>query len=113
MAQDAALESGVDAEIIDLRTIDPPGLDWATIEASVRKTNALLIVERNARGTSIGARIASDAQMRLFDWLDHEIIHVTGAEAAPVVSRVLERAALADVHDVVEALHTLDRRKAR
>ena len=107
-ACEAAVLSGVDAEVIDLRTIDPLGLDWASIEASVRKTNVLIIAERNARSTSIGARIASEAQRRLFDWLDHEIIHVTGAEAAPVVSEVLEHAALADAKTIEAALRHLE-----
>ncbi|OZB33374.1 MAG: MFS transporter [Ferrovum sp. 34-44-207] len=107
-ACEAAELSGVDAEVIDLRTIDPLGLDWAAVEASVKKTNVLMIAERNARGTSIGSRIANEAQQRLFDWLDHEIIHVTGAEAAPVVSKVLEHAALADAETIEAALRRLD-----
>ena len=42
---DAAEASGVDAEVIDLRWLDPASLDWDTIEASVKKTNKVLIVE--------------------------------------------------------------------
>ena len=53
---DVVEASGLDAEIVDLRTLDPLGLDWETIEASVRKTNRLLIVEQTARGTSHGGR---------------------------------------------------------
>lgn len=98
---------GVNAEVIDLRTLDPLGLDWETIEASVRRTNALMVVERTTRGTSIGAPIVRDAQARLFDWLDHEIEHITGANASPVVSRVLERAALGDADAVEAALKAL------
>jgi 2-oxoisovalerate dehydrogenase E1 component len=92
---DVAHETGADAEIIDLRTLDPLGLDWATIETSVRKTNRLLIVEQTARGTSHGARIAQEAQERLFDWLDAPVMRVTGTQSAPVVSKPLELAALA------------------
>ncbi|MEX0730997.1 MAG: thiamine pyrophosphate-dependent enzyme [Aquisalimonadaceae bacterium] len=100
-------ERGLDAEVIDLRTLDPMGLDWETIEQSVKRTNALMIVERTTRGTSIGSRIVSDAQSRLFDWLDHEIVHVTGAHASPVVSKVLEQAALADAGKVESELRAL------
>ena len=82
-------------EVVDLRTLDPLGLDWETIEQSVRKTNRLLIVEQTARGTSHGARIAQEAQERLFDWLDAPIMRVTGTQSAPVVSKPLELAALA------------------
>jgi 2-oxoisovalerate dehydrogenase E1 component len=105
----AADRTNVDAEVIDLRTLDPLGMDWETIERSVRKTNALMIVEQTTRGTSIGSRIVSDAQSRLFDWLDHQIIHVTGANSSPVVSKVLERAALAGPESVEAALRDLDR----
>jgi 2-oxoisovalerate dehydrogenase E1 component len=94
----------VDAEVIDLRTLDPLGLDWDTIEASVCRTNVLLVVEQTARGTSIGSRIVSDAQLRLFNWLDHEILHITGSNASPVVSKVLEAAALASQDTVEQAL---------
>jgi 2-oxoisovalerate dehydrogenase E1 component len=103
-----AERTGIDAEVIDLRTLDPLGLDWATIEQSVRRTNALMVVEQTTRGTSIGSRIVSDAQNRLFDWLDHEILHVTGANCSPVVSKVLERASLADAPAVEAALRRLD-----
>ena len=106
----AAESTGVDAEVIDLRSLDPMGLDWATIEQSVRRTHVLLIVEQTSRGTSIGSRIVSDAQARFFDALDHEIVHVTGSHSAPVVSKVLERAALAGQGDVERALRYVDGR---
>ncbi|EKF44516.1 transketolase, C-terminal domain-containing protein 1 [Nitratireductor indicus C115] len=102
---------GFDAEVIDLRTIDPLGVDWETIAESVRRTNALMIVERTTRGTSIGSRMVSDAQSRLFDWLDHEIIHVSGTESSAVVSKVLEEAAFAGAEAVEEALKQLVRRQ--
>ena len=109
----AAERTGIDAEVIDLRTLDPLGLDWETIEASVRRTNALMIAEQTTRGTSIGARIAADAQLRFFDALDHEIVHVSGSHASPVVSKVLERAALAGEAEVEVALRDIDRRRGR
>ncbi len=103
----AAEETGIDAEVIDLRSLDPLGLDWETIEASVRKTNRLIIAEQTARGTGHGARIAQEAQERLFDWLDHEILRVCGTESAPVVSKVLESAALAGQAEVAATLKRL------
>jgi 2-oxoisovalerate dehydrogenase E1 component len=109
---DAAEKSGIDAEVIDLRTLDPLGLDWETISTSVKKTNRLIVVEQTARGPSLGARIVQEAQEKLFDWLDHEILRVSGSQAAPVVSKVLEKAALADVDDVVAGLHALTGRQA-
>eukprot|EP00752_Nemacystus_decipiens_P001173 g1173.t1 len=90
-----AENAGIDAEVIDLRTLDPLGMDWETIARSVRKTNRLVVAEQTTTGTGIGARIVQEAQERLFDWLDHEVIRVAGAQSSPVVSKVLERAALA------------------
>lgn len=103
----AAEDSGIDAEVIDLRSLDPLGLDWETIGASVRRTNRLLIAEQTARGTGHGARIAQEAQERLFDWLDHEIVRVSGTDSAPVVSRVLELAALGDRAKIVAGLQAV------
>lgn len=101
---EVADSAGLDAEVIDLRTLDPLGLDWESIEASVRKTNALLMVEQTTRGTSIGSRIINDAQRKLFNLLDYEILHVTGTESSAVVSKVLEEAAFATAKDVEVAL---------
>lgn len=103
----AAEEADVDAEVIDLRTLDPLGLDWDTIGDSVRRTNRVVIVEQTARGTGHGARIAQELQERLFDWLDHPVERVTGTNSAPVVSKVLERAALAGLPEVVRGLRSL------
>ena len=101
---DAADSAGIDAEVIDLRVLDPLGIDWPLIEASIQKTNRLIVVEENTRGTSHGARIVEEAQRRCFDWLDHEILRVSGTNSSPVVSKVLEDAALARQDDVVAGL---------
>ncbi len=103
----AAEETGIDAEILDLRTLDPLGIDWAAVEASLRRTNRVLIAEQVARGLSHGARIAQEIQERCFDWLDAEILRVTGSEASPVVSRPLNLAALGDAAKVAAALRRL------
>src|SRR3954453_20429012 len=84
---------GVHADLIDLRWLDRASLDWDTIEASVRKTNRVLIVEQGAIGTSYGGWLSDEIQRRLFDWLDAPIESGTGAEASPPISKVLERAA--------------------
>ncbi|MDQ2183920.1 thiamine pyrophosphate-dependent enzyme [Alcaligenaceae bacterium A4P071] len=95
---------GIDAEVIDLRTLDRASLDWDTIGASVRKTNNVLIVEQGARGTSYGAMLSDEIQRRLFDWLDQPVKRVTGGEASPSISKVLERAAFAGVEEVMDGL---------
>ncbi|WP_433686400.1 alpha-ketoacid dehydrogenase subunit alpha/beta [Micromonospora carbonacea] len=99
--------TGIDAEVIDLRWLDRASIDWDTIGASVRKTNRVLIAEQGALGTSYGGWLADEIQRRYFDWLDAPIERVTGGVASPSISKVLERAAIADVDDVVRGLTTL------
>jgi 2-oxoisovalerate dehydrogenase E1 component len=103
----AAESSGVDAEILDLRSLDLQGMDWEMITASIRRTNRVLIAEQAARGSGHGARWAAEIQERLLDWLDAEVVRVSGSEAAPVVSRPLNLAALGDAQKVVDALRRL------
>ncbi len=100
VAADAAEETGIDAEVVDLRSLDPLGLDWETIGASIRKTNRVVIVEQTARGTGHGARMAQEVQERFFDWLDAPVRRVCGTDSAPVVSKPLEAAALAGPAEV-------------
>ncbi|MFF4241376.1 thiamine pyrophosphate-dependent enzyme [Actinomadura geliboluensis] len=95
------------ADVIDLRWLDRASLDWDTIEASVRKTNRVLIVEQGAVGTSYGGWLADELQRRMFDWLDAPVERVTGAEASPSISKVLERAAIAKADEVVAALRSI------
>ncbi|WP_417241197.1 alpha-ketoacid dehydrogenase subunit alpha/beta [Celeribacter halophilus] len=91
---------GVDAEIIDLRSLDRAGLDWETIEASVEKTGNVLIVEQGVGGTSYGGWLSDELQRRCFDALDQPIKRVHGAEASPSISKVLEAAACARQQDI-------------
>jgi len=101
---EAVEQTGIDGEVIDLRWLDRASLDWATIGESIKKTNAVLIVEQGARGTSYGGWLADEIQRRFFDYLDQPIERVTGGEAAPSISKVLERAAIARTEEVVAGL---------
>lgn len=103
----AADETGIDAEVIDLRNLDHHGIDWDTIGASVEKTGRVIIAEQTASSMSMGATWADGLQSRFFDCLDHEIIRVTGGLAAPTVSAVLNRAALGTAADIREALQKI------
>jgi 2-oxoisovalerate dehydrogenase E1 component len=94
----------VDAEVIDLRWLDRASIDWETIGASIRKTNNVLIAEQGAVGTSYGGWLADEIQRRFFDWLDSPVQRVTGGEASPSISKVLERAAIAQSAEVAAAL---------
>lgn len=99
--------SGLDAEVIDLRWLDRASLDWETVGESIRKTNAVLIVEQGAQGTSYGGWLADEIQRRFFDWLDQPVERVTGSEASPSISKVLERAAIARTEEVVAGLERI------
>ncbi|MFG2357397.1 thiamine pyrophosphate-dependent enzyme [Streptomyces sp. NPDC048521] len=98
---------GIGADLIDLRWLDRASLDWKTIEESVRRTNRVLIVEQGARGTSYGSWLGDEISRRLFDWLDAPVQRVTGREASPSISKVLERAAIARTDEVVAALRAV------
>jgi 2-oxoisovalerate dehydrogenase E1 component len=108
-ALEAVEQAGVDAEVVDLRWLDRASIDWETIGASIQKTNNVLIAEQGALGTSYGGWLADEIQRRFFDWLDHPVQRVTGGEASPSISKVLERAAIAQAAEVAEALRTVSR----
>ena len=104
---EAVDETGLDADVIDLRWLDRASLDWETIGESIKKTNAVLIVEQGAQGTSYGGWLADEIQRRYFDWLDQPVQRVTGSEASPSISKVLERAAIARTEEVVAGIERL------
>jgi len=97
----------VDAEVIDLRWLDRASLDWDTIGESIRKTNNVLIAEQGALGTSYGGWLADEIQRRYFDWLDQPVQRLTGSEASPSISKVLERAAIARREEAAAAIRVV------
>jgi 2-oxoisovalerate dehydrogenase E1 component len=104
---EAVEQTGVDAEVVDLRWLDRASIDWDTIGASVRKTNRVVIAEQGAIGTSYGGWLADELQRRYFDWLDAPIERITGGVASPSISKVLERAAIARTEEVARRLPEL------
>jgi len=103
----AVEELGIDAEVIDLRWLDRASIDWDTIGDSIKKTNNMLIAEQGALGTSYGGWLADEIQRRFFDWLDQPIQRVTGGTASPSISKVLERAAIAQDAEVTTKLNEI------
>ncbi|RWA74672.1 pyruvate dehydrogenase complex E1 component subunit beta [Mesorhizobium sp.] len=93
---------GIDAEIIDLRTIRP--LDFDTIIASVKKTNRLVVVEEGFPQSSVGDHIASQVSQRAFDFLDAPVITIAGKDVPMPYAANLEKLALPNVGEVVEAV---------
>jgi 2-oxoisovalerate dehydrogenase E1 component len=100
-------ELGMNVDLIDLRWLDRASIDWETIGLSIKKTNNVIIVEQGARGTGYGAWLSDEIQRRFFDYLDQPVQRVTGKEASPSISKVLESAAIAGVAEVVEGLRNL------
>jgi 2-oxoisovalerate dehydrogenase E1 component len=96
---------GIDAEVVDLRSLDRAGIDWDTLETSIEKTGHVLIVEQGAVGTSYGGMLAAEIQNRYFDLLNGPVQRVHGAEASPSISKVLEAAACASAADIERALY--------
>ena len=93
---------GIDAEIIDLRTIRPMDLD--TVIASVRKTNRLVTVEEGFPQSSVGDFIANQVSRQAFDWLDAPVITITGKDVPMPYAANLEKLALPNVGEVIEAV---------
>ncbi|MHC4252694.1 MAG: alpha-ketoacid dehydrogenase subunit beta, partial [Planctomycetota bacterium] len=98
---------GIDAEVIDLRTLSMPDIDYGTIGESLRKTGRMVVVEQAPASNSIGARIAGECQRRFFDLLDGPVLCVTGADVPYPVSRALEAACVPGVGDVRRAVSDL------
>jgi len=96
---------GIDAEIIDLRSICP--LDFDTIIASVKKTNRLVVVEEGFPQSSVGDHIANQVSQRAFDFLDAPVITIAGKDVPMPYAANLEKLALPNVGEVVEAVKTV------
>jgi len=92
---------GIDAELIDLRTLRP--LDTATVIESVKKTNRVVTVEQGWPICSIGSEIASQVVEQAFDYLDAPPTKVTGRDVPMPYAANLEKLALPRVEDVVAA----------
>jgi pyruvate dehydrogenase E1 component beta subunit len=102
-----AHEHGVEAEVIDPRTLRP--LDLDTILASVRKTNRAVIVEEGWPHGGVGANLATLITEQAFDYLDAPVQRVTGADVHMPYSKRLEQAAIPhEEHVVKAALATLE-----
>lgn len=90
---------GIQAEIIDLRTIKP--LDIATVANSVRKTHRALVVEEGHQFAGIAAEVISQLQLLVFDELDAPIHRICQCETPMPYSKVLEKATMPSVERIV------------
>jgi len=93
---------GIDAEVIDLRTLRP--LDTATVLASLKKTNRMVVVEEGWPTCSISSEIVAVAMEQGFDDLDAPVLRVTNEDVPLPYAANLEKLALVDAKRVVEAV---------
>jgi pyruvate dehydrogenase E1 component beta subunit len=96
---------GIDAEIIDLRTLRP--LDIETVVASVQKTNRIVTVEQAWPVCSVGSEIAARVALDAFDYLDAPPTKVTGKDVPMPYAANLEKLALPTVEDVIQAVKSV------
>ncbi|MCW2967394.1 MAG: alpha-ketoacid dehydrogenase subunit beta [Solirubrobacteraceae bacterium] len=100
-AETLSADHGMEAEVIDPRTLRP--LDLDTILASVRKTNRCVIVEEGWPHGGVGANLAALIQEQAFDWLDAPVGRVTGADLPMPYSKPLEELSYPHEAQIVQA----------
>ena len=106
-AADRLAADGIQAEVVDPRTLVP--LDKATIIASVKKTGRLVVVHEAVKRGGFGGEIASVIAEEAFDYLDAPIKRVAGRNVPIAFNEVLERKAVPDLEDIAAAVRSLVR----
>jgi pyruvate dehydrogenase E1 component beta subunit len=101
-AAEELAKEGIEAEIVDLRTLRP--LDMAPVFASFQKTNRAVVVEEGWKSFGIGGEIASRIYEECFDYIDAPILRVAQDEVPLPYNRALEQAALPQAEDVIAAV---------
>ena len=100
-AAEELAKRGIDAEVINLRSLRP--FDTETIVASVKKTNRLVSVEEGWAFAGIGSELAAQMMEEAFDWLDAPVKRVTGLDVPLPYAANLEKMALPQAANIVEA----------
>ena len=101
-AAEELAKEGIDAEVIDLRSLRP--LDIDTVIASVQKTNRCVTVEEGWPQNSVSAEIAYQLMAKAFDYLDAPVLRVTGKDVPMPYAANLEKLALPNVKEVIDAV---------
>ncbi len=102
-AADKLAEDGINAEVLDLRTLRP--MDTDAIIRSVKKTNRCVTVEEGWPQGSVGSYISSVIMQEAFDYLDAPVINCTGKDVPMPYAANLEKLALVTTDEVIEAVH--------
>ena len=101
----ALAEEGIEAEVVDLRTLRP--MDRDTVIRSVKKTNRCVTVEEGWPVCSIGNHISAVLMTEAFDWLDAPVLNCTGKDVPMPYAANLEKLALTTTREVVEAARSV------
>ena len=101
-AAEKLAEEGIDAEVIDLRTLRP--LDYDTVLASVMKTNRMITVEEGWPVGSIGNHLSAYVMTHAFDYLDAPVLNCTGKDVPMPYAANLEKHALVTTAEVIDAV---------
>jgi len=104
-AAEELAEEGIEAEVIDPRTLKP--LDIDTIINSIKKTNKAVIVHEGYRTCGVGAEISAQIMEKAFDYLDAPVVRVAGADVPIPMSPVLEEVAIPSKEKIVEAVRSI------
>jgi len=104
-AADRLAQEGIEAEVIDPRTLVP--LDRELILESVRKTGRLVIVEEDNRTGGWAAELAATVAEEAFDWLDAPVRRVSAPDTPPPFAPVMEQFYVPGVEQVIKAVHSL------
>jgi len=102
-AAEKLAEDGVEAEVIDLRTLRP--IDYETVLNSVKKTNRCITVEEGWPVGSMGNHIGATIMQEAFDYLDAPVINCTGKDVPMPYAANLEKLALTTTAEVIEAVN--------
>ena len=101
-AAEELAKDGIEAEVIDLRTLRP--LDYDTVIASVKKTNRCVTVEEGYPVGAIGNHLSAYIMTHAFDWLDAPVLNCTGKDVPMPYAANLEKLALITPAEVVAAV---------
>ena len=101
-AADQLAKEGVEAEIVDLRTLRP--LDMAPVIESFKKTNRAVIVEEGWKSYGVGAEITTRIYEEAFDYVDAPVKRVAQKEVPLPYNRTLEQSAIPNVEDIIQAV---------
>jgi pyruvate dehydrogenase E1 component beta subunit len=101
-AAEQLTQEGIEAEIVDLRSLRP--LDMEPVIESFKKTNRAVIVEEGWRSFGVGSEVAARIYEQAFDYVDAPILRVAQKEVPLPYNRTLEQMALPQVEDVIRAV---------